>query len=243
MKIVWLSANLFGFELLKEAMKIKEANIVGIITLDKRAKIKMYDGVKENDWHYFKAPVYKLKNINECFEVLKKILPDMIIMCGWRQIIDKKILDIPKKGFIGFHPTLLPKGRGAAPIINSILEGFKKSGVTMYYVNNTLDGGDVIGQKSFKIKDDDYAQDVYKKVVGAGQYLIKMYLPRIISDNAPRVIQREEKASYFKKRSLKENRIDLESNPEEIYRKIRALSKPYNGAYLKLGNKKIGKEE
>ena len=240
MKLIWLSANKLGYELLKEAVNIKNTNIIGIITLDKNASTVMYDGVSEEVWHDFDIPVYKIKVLNEEKELIKKLSADLIIMCGWRQIIDKSILEIPKKGFIGFHPTLLPKGRGSAPIINSILQDFKNSGLTRFYVGEGLDNGDIIGQEEFVINKDDYAKDVYQKVIESGRNLIRKYLPLLIKGKAPRIQQEDSKATFFKKLSLKDNEIDLnKESAEEIYRKIRALSKPYAGAYIKKENKKL----
>lgn len=238
-KMVWLSANLLGYQLLREALKIKDIDINGIITLEARAKTKMYDGVDKKKWYSFGIPVYEIENINEEVKLLKSLHPDIIIMCGWRQIINKEVLNLPKRGMIGFHPTLLPEGRGPAPIINTILEGFKKSGITMFYVSENLDQGDIIGQKEFKVGNDDYAMDIYYQIIRKGKELVKEYLPLLAKNKAPRFAQKEAEATYFQKRSVKDNEIKLEDSLEEIYRKIRAFSKPYNGAHIKLGNNKL----
>jgi len=239
MKILWISANKLGHELLKEVFnQIK--NQVSIITLSKDSKTVMYDGIDSNYWHDFGCDVIQVDRINDAFDCVKEINPDLIIMCGWRQIIDKNILDIPTLGFVGFHPTLLPVGRGSAPIINSILSGYKKSGVTMYHVSEGLDDGDIIGQESFVIEKNDHASDVYEKIIYASKKLIKKYLPLLLENNAPRTKQDEAKATYFKKPSLKDNEIDLKNeSKEQIFRKIKALSRPYRGAYIKCGNDKL----
>ena len=154
-------------------------------------------------------------------------------MCGWRQIIKKDLLGIPRCGIIGFHPTMLPKGRGPAPIINTILEGSPDSGVTLYYISEGLNDGDIIGQKSFIVDPDDYAIDIYQKVTSAGKYLVRKYFPEIASGTAPRITQNFSEISYFPKRSMEDNYIHINSDSmDTIYQKIRAFSKPYNGAYL-----------
>lgn len=238
LKVVWLSANWFGYELLDESMKLKTIAVTAIITLSDKATTKMYDGV--DNWSKFNVPIYEIENINECEVLLQAFNPDIVMMCGWRQIINKKILDIPRLGFIGFHPTLLPKGRGSAPIINTILEGVKESGVTMFYADEGVDSGDIIGIEHFNVDDDDHASDVYDNVIEAGKGLVKTYLPLIAEGKAPRTPQPEEEATYLPKRTLKDNEIHLETEtPEEIYRKIRAFSHPYNGAFVRLGDKKL----
>lgn len=239
-KILWLSANLFGYELLKEALKTKGIDFLGIMTLSPKATTKMYDGIDREKWYEFGMPVYEIENINDQEDKIKSLKPDFIIMAGWRQIIDKKIFTIPSKGLIGFHPSLLPKNRGPAPIINTILMGLKKSGLTMFYAADGIDNGDIIGQAEYDIDENDYAFDVYKKIIIAGKSLIRKFLSKLIDGTAPRIVQDENQATYFTKRTLKENEIDLKNEtPEEIYRKIKALSYPFNGAYIKLGSKKI----
>jgi len=239
-RIIWLSANLFGYELLKEALKEKIANIIAIATLSEKAKTKMYDGVERNRWHKFDIPVYEIENINKEVELLRSLRPDIIIMCGWRQIIDKEILSLPKGGIIGFHPTLLPKGRGPVPIINTILEGYKESGVTMFYLTEAVDGGDIIGQARFSVDKNDYAQDIYDKVIEGGKQLIKKFLPLLVRGKAPRIPQDDKKATYLPKITLKDNEIKPgKETLEEIDKKIRAFSMPYNGAYIRLKNKKL----
>lgn len=238
LKVVWLSANWFGYELLDEAMKLKNIAVTAIITLSNKATTKMYDGVDSEQWRKFNVPVYEIEDINENKVLLQAFSPDVVMMCGWRQIVDKKILDIPKLGFIGFHPTILPKGRGSAPIINTILSGVKESGVTMFYTDEGVDSGDIIGIEHFD--DDDHASDVYDKVIEAGKALVKTYLPLIAEGKAPRTPQPEEEATYFPQRTLKDNEIYLETEtPEEVYRKIRAFSHPYNGAFIRIGDKKL----
>lgn len=239
-KVIWLSANKFGYETLKQVLKIKKVKLSAIITLSKKAKTRMYDGIERNNWYKFNIPVYEIKDINDEIRLINSLDPDFIIMAGWRQIIEKKILNIPRKGFIGFHPTLLPKGRGSAPIINTILSGIEKSGVTMFYLTEGIDNGNIIGQTEFKVSKDDYAQDVYDKVIRGSKKLIKEFLPLLVKGNSPRIPQDERKATYFPKRTLKDNEINLDKETtEQAHRKIRAFSKPYNGAYIKKGNKKL----
>ena len=237
--VVWLSANEFGYRLLETAIDIE--CIEAIITLKENAKTVIYDKPKKS-WECLgrSIPIYKIEDINKEGALLKKLAPDLIVMCGWRQIIKKEILDIPKKGVIGFHPTLLPKGRGPAPIINSILNGVKRSGVTMFHVKEGVDNGDIIGQETFTIREDYHADDVYNEMIFWGKRLLDKYLLLLSVGKAPRTQQNEEEATTFNRRSVKDNEIDLEKeSAEEIYKKIRAFSKPYLGAYIKKDGKKL----
>ena len=250
MNIVWLSANKLGYEILKEAFDVQDTNqdvhLTSLITLSDAATTVMYDSVEKKKWHHLKdkhpIEIYEIERINDnnTKDLLKKLNPDLIIMSGWRQVLDSEVLAIPKKGVVAFHPTLLPTGRGPAPIINSILKGFKEGGLTMYYASQGLDDGDIIGQEKFTIQEDDYAQDVYEKVIKNGRKLIRKYLPLLAAGKAPRIKQDETKATVFEKPKLSDNKIDLEQESFDcVYRKIRALSHPYNGAYLVKDGKKL----
>lgn len=238
MKIVWLSANLFGYRLLSEARKVPNVKIT-VVTLSELAKTRMYDGIDRGKWRKLRIPVYEIENVNESVDLLRKLAPDLIIMCGWRQIIGKEVLELPKLGVVGFHPTLLPIGRGPAPIINTILEGIRTSGVTMFYISDSVDSGDIIAQSQFSVEDDDYAWDVYRKAIRAGRELVDDNLPPLMSDTAMRMPQDECRATHFKKRTIADNEILPNDTPLMISRKIRAFSKPYDGAFITLGGKKV----
>ncbi|MBD3211227.1 MAG: hypothetical protein GF311_01370 [Candidatus Lokiarchaeota archaeon] len=239
MNLIWLSANIFGLELLKEVLNLN-IKVKAIITLSEEAETVMYDGINNERWYKTGIDVYEIERINNERQLFINLEPDFVFMVGWRQIIEKSILNLPKKGFIGFHPTLLPKGRGPAPIINSIINGFKETGLTMFYVSDGIDNGDIIGQEIFKILENDYAEDVYNKMIDAGRRLIRVYLPKLIQGKAPRIPQDERKATIFEKRSMHQNRINIKKESiHEIYNKIRALSKPYSGAYIQKNEKKL----
>ena len=238
-RIVWLSANVMGQELLKEAVKIPGADVVSVITLAEGSKTVMYDGVPTESWDAFGIPVQRIDRVNNEKEVLRSLQPDFVVMCGWRQIVDLDVLTIPSQGFIGFHPTLLPKGRGPAPIINTILEGIRESGITMYYVNEGVDTGDIIGQERFSITDDDRAIDVHDKIIVAAREVIKRHLPQLVAGAAPRISQNEEDATLFPKRTLADNEILRTDPPETRQRKIRAFNKPYRGAFIMQDGEKV----
>jgi len=188
LKFIWLSANLFGYEVLKEVLRAGKIKISGVVTLSAKSKVKMYDGISIKKWYELGIPVYEVEDINSQEKLIEYLDPDFIIMAGWRQIINKSILDIPAKGFIGFHPSLLPKGRGPAPIINTILLDLKKSGVTMFYLGEGVDNGDIIGQVVFDVKDNDYAQDIYEDAIKGAKELVNL-LPLLNDNDAPRTIQ------------------------------------------------------
>jgi methionyl-tRNA formyltransferase len=239
MKIIFLSANKLGYCVFPELLKVPDINIVHIVTLSSQSVTTMYDGIKPDKWKKWDIPVMEINSISEEAEKIKSLSPDLILMCGWRQKIPQSIISIPTKGIIGFHPTLLPIGRGPAPIINSILEGFVKSGVTMFYLSDELDSGDIIGQESFTISEEDNAQAVYNKVIKATKKLIKTYVPLIKSGKSPRIPQDHSKATYFPKRTLEDNEINFDDDLSLIMRKVRAFSTPYRGAFFLINGERL----
>ncbi len=239
LKIVWISANKFGHELLKEAIHYEGVEISAVFTLSKISKTVMYDGISTKAWSEFGVPVFEVNNINEEIEKIKDLRPDFIFICGWRQMIGPQLLSMPGCQVIGFHPTLLPKGRGSAPIINSILAGFCESGVTMFYLSAGIDSGDIIGQNKFVIEKDDTAGQVHDKAIISGVRLVTKYLPLLVKNQAPRIQQIESDATYFEPRSLKDNEIFDTDTTEQAYAKIRAFAEPYKGAFIKKGGKKV----
>ena len=200
----------------------------------------MYDGVSDKKWNEISCKKFFIERMNHEAELLSKINPDVIVMCGWRQIISEEILSIPKSTFVAFHPTLLPWGRGPAPIINTILEGATESGVTLFHVSPDTDRGDVIDQDRFLIDPKETATTLYEKAIESGKKLIENNLDKIVEGTSSRYSQDESKAFTFKKLKLSDNEIDLYCDSVDLIdRKIRALAKPYLGAFIRVGNKKI----
>ncbi len=231
--VLWLSANQFGFALLPEALAVKGMNVINIVTLASSAKTRMYDGVPSERWKEFGIPVTYVDDVNAESEALAALRPDLIVMCGWRQVLDASLLALPKQGVVGFHPTPLPIGRGPAPIINTLLSGVTESGVTLFHVDGGLDTGDLIGQVPFSIGPNDHASDVYARVIEAGKVLVRTYFPLIASGHAPRTKQNETRATYFQKVSRQDNALDPQNDTlESMHRKIRAFSHPYEGAFI-----------
>lgn len=240
MNVVWLSANRLGYELLDAVNGLEEVEVSAVITLSEKADTKMYDSINIEKWRNLETEVYEVENINDEQHLIEDLEPDYLVMAGWRQIIKSHILNAPKKSTIGFHPTLLPKGRGSAPVINSIEQDFEHTGATLFHIEESLDSGDIIGQERFEISEKDHASDVYDKIIEKGSLLVDKYFPMLAKNEAPRKPQNEEEATYFEKPSISENEIKLdEENAETIYNKIRARSDPYDGAYLEFGDKKL----
>lgn len=170
---------------------------------------------------------------------IRDINPDLIIACGWRTIISNEVLSIPKKGTILLHGSLLPKYRGFAPITWPIINGDKETGITLFYVNERVDSGDIIGQIKYPIKEEDTSLIIYQKATKGAVSLMRKYIPLIEKNKAPRIKQNEKEAFYSFSRTPEDGLVDWNKPAVKIYNSIRALTKPYPGAFTYYQNKKL----
>lgn len=184
---------------------------------------------------------YFIDNINDKIniKILKKIEPDFIFVIGISQIIKKEILEIPKYGCIGFHPSLLPKNRGRAVIPWAILSEWEKTGVTLFYLDANMDSGDIIIQKEIEIDERETASTLYEKVIDSLKCLIKNNINKILNNKIERITQNEGNATYCCKRTPKDGYIDWSKSVSEIDRLIRATTKPYPGAFTYYNGEKL----
>jgi methionyl-tRNA formyltransferase len=162
-------------------------------------------------------------NINKKAELLKDIAPDFMLEYGCHYLFKRPVLEIAP--VIGMHPTLLPGRRGRAPLNWTLVDGLKESGVTMFYLDEGVDSGDIIYQKKFQISEKDNVRDLVGKV---NDILIEMNADLITNyPDVPRIPQDHSKATYKEKRSPSDGEIDWNRSSEEIDRLIRATTHPY----------------
>ena len=169
---------------------------------------------------------------------LHDIAPDMIVTAAFGQILSKEILDIPTMGCINVHASLLPKYRGAAPIQWAIIKGEKKTGVTIMYMNEGLDTGDMISSAIVPIEEDMTGGQLYETLAQAGADLLVKTLDDIEVGKAKRTAQKEAEASYYPPLTKELGRIDWNRPAAEIRNLIRALN-PVPGAFAVICGKTI----
>ena len=179
----------------------------------------------------------KVKHINHYIDEIEKEHPDFIFVVGWSQLVDKRIINASKKGTIGFHTSKLPKDRGRSTLAWQIAEGYKETALTMFYLSEGIDNGDIIAQEVIKIESNDYISDVLFKVNKATYDLLSSYFPLLIQGKAPRIKQDENLATYRRLRTDKDSHIDWNTNTEKIYNLIRAVSFPYPKAWTTYNGK------
>lgn len=177
-------------------------------------------------------------------EKIMELDPDLIITAAYGQILPKEILEYPKLGCINVHASLLPELRGGAPIHYAILQGKKKTGVTIMHMVEKLDAGDMISQVEVPIDENDDVGSLHDKLSIAGSDLLSNTLPRIISGEADRIPQKDELATFAANITREQEKVDWNKTGQEIYDHVRGL-RPWPVAYTKLNNEvlKIWKAE
>lgn len=171
----------------------------------------------------------KLKD-EEIIKKIKKINPDLIVVVAYGKIIPKEIISIPKYGIINVHSSLLPKYRGASPIHSAILNGDLETGVSIMYIEEELDAGDVILKEYCKIDEEDTLGTLHDKLKELGAIGLEKALNLIENENVIAEKQDISKVTFVKPISKEQERINWSESKEEIYNKIRGLN-PFPGAY------------
>jgi methionyl-tRNA formyltransferase len=171
----------------------------------------------------------KLRGSAELDEIIS-LNADLIITAAFGQLLPKELLDAPTLGCINVHASLLPKYRGGAPIHKAVMNGETETGVTIMYMVEKLDAGDIISQVSVPINDTDDTGTLFDVLSEAGVELLKNTLPSILDETNERIIQDESLVTFARNISREEERIDWTKGGKEIYDKIRGLH-PWPVAY------------
>ena len=161
---------------------------------------------------------------------IKEINPDLIVVVAYGKILPKEIIDIPKYGIINVHSSLLPKYRGASPIHSAILNGDTESGVSIMYIEEGLDSGDVILQESCDILESDTLGTLHDKLKDLGAIGLEKALKLIEAGKVEATKQDESLATFVKPITKEQAKIDWNNIKEVIFNQIRGLN-PFPAAY------------
>ena len=185
-------------------------------------------------------PVYTPDTLrDEAFaELLGDVDPDLIAVVAYGKILPKNVLDYPKYGCINLHVSLLPKYRGAAPMQRAVMNGDKETGVTVMYMAEGLDTGDIISQVAFPIGDEDDFEAIYDRSAAVGGELLVKTIAQMECGAAKRTPQNDAEASYAAKIEKSDCKIDFSLDARVIDPIIRGVT-PIPGAFAYLGGKML----
>ena len=230
-KVIFMGTPEFAVPILQ--MLIENTEVLLVVTQpDKevgRKKEKKFSPIKElaikNNIETFQ-PI----KIKEDYKYILEKNPDIIITCAYGQIIPNELIETPKYGAINVHASLLPKLRGGAPIHHAIIDGYKKTGITIMYMSSKMDAGDIISQKEITINDKDNVGTLHDKLSKIGTELLKETLPLIFEQKNERIKQNEEEVTFGYNITREEEKIDFNKTAEQVYNQIRGLN-PFPLAY------------
>ena len=185
-------------------------------------------------------PVYAPDDINHPMwvEKIRDLQPEMLFSFYYRSLIKQDILRIPPKGCFNLHGSLLPRYRGRCPVNWVLINGEQQTGVTLHQMTTKADAGDIVQQREVPISDDDTAQTLYGKMTSATQKLLSEALPRLLAGTAVLSPQDPAAATYFGGRGPEDGRIDWHLPASRIRNLVRAVTRPYPGAFSYIAGRK-----
>ncbi len=230
-KVIFMGTPDFAVPVLRKL--IEETNVVLVVTQpDKmvgRHQEVMYTPIKkvalENN-----IPVFQPNNIKEDNKIIFDTDVDIIVTCAFGQFIPESILEFPKYKSINVHASLLPKLRGGAPLHKCLIDGYKKTGITIMYMTKGMDTGDIISQESIDIHINDNVGIIHDKLSVIGADLLIKTLPSIFEGTNERIKQDEKEVTYAYNISREEERLDFSKSSLEVHNQIRGLY-PYPVSY------------
>ncbi|NCO58926.1 MAG: bifunctional UDP-glucuronic acid oxidase/UDP-4-amino-4-deoxy-L-arabinose formyltransferase [Deltaproteobacteria bacterium CG_4_8_14_3_um_filter_51_11] len=206
------------------------------------------DDPGENVWFHSVAelaaskgiPVFAPEDINHPLwaERIKALAPDIIFSFYYRKMLKKSILSIPHRGCINLHGSLLPKYRGRCPVNWAIINGETQTGVTLHYMTPRQDDGDILDREVVIIDYEDTARSLFEKMTAAATILLERALPLIKEGKAGRAPQDNAAASAFGGRRPEDGEIQWHKMARGVRNLVRAVTRPYPGAFSHLGDRK-----
>ncbi len=231
MKVIFLGTPDFGICALKKIMENHQL-LACVCQPDKvgaRGKVE-FCAVKKFALEH-DIPLFQFEKISrDGVETLRALSTDIMVTAAYGQILSQEVIDVAKHGIINIHGSLLPKLRGASPIQSALLQGFTETGVTILQTVKAVDAGDMIVKKSLQIAPYENCGELFERLSALGAEAVCEALEQIENGTAVFVPQDESEATFTKKISAEQEKIDWTKSSSEIINLVRALS-PNIGAH------------
>jgi methionyl-tRNA formyltransferase len=244
MRIVFIGTGAIGVPALR--MLSEKHELVGVVTQpDKPAgrNQRMSSSPVKNALAENAIPILQPARIRdeEAITWVRELAPEVIIVMAFGQILPRALLDVPRFGCLNLHASLLPRWRGAAPIQAAITAGDGGTGITVMYMDEGLDTGDILLQRRIEIAPDETGGSLHDRLAQIAPGTLDDALALLAKNNAPRIAQENSRATYAPKMERKDGSIDWNERAAAIERKIRAYN-PWPGAFTTICDKKRGRE-
>ena len=241
LRVVYVGARVVGRECL-EALLAAQVDIVGLLYLD--------DALADSTVaHTSYAELVEAFNLNArafrslrdpaLVDWLKALHPDVGIVVGVSQLLDDQMLAVPRLGFVGMHPTLLPEGRGRAPIPWALIKGLRQTGVSLFWCEPGADTGPLLAQRAVPVYYEDTASILGARTDRVAAELLVHAMAELARGEVMRIPQDESYASSWPKRRPEDGLIDWSCSSRQLYDWVRALTQPYPGAFTFAAGRKL----
>ena len=174
----------------------------------------------------------------EFYRLLSEISPDIIVVVAYGKILPPEVISYPRYGCVNLHVSLLPKYRGAAPMQRAIMDGERETGVTVMYMNEGLDTGDIISSVAFPITETDDFEAIHDRSAEIGAALLSETVSAIFDGTATRIKQDDSLATYAKKVEKEDCKIDFTRDAYAVNCGIRGVT-PIPGAFAYLNGRML----
>jgi methionyl-tRNA formyltransferase len=238
-RVVFIGSKRMGLRCLTALHATCSSELVHIITFDDRSDTRHVFEELHCFGERHRIPVTVTRGAAELQNAVSAAEPELAIVCGWYSMIAAETRKLARRGFIGVHNSLLPKYRGAAPLVWALLHGEREVGLSIYTLTSGMDDGDIWAQTSTAVGPDDYIGDVLARLEDACAEMIRSVYPRIIDNAITSVPQDARQATYGTLRTREHGRIRWGDPAERIYGWIRAQSSPYPGAFTSCAGQRL----
>lgn len=248
MRLVFIGATEFSRRCLAACLDLDAVQVVGVVTSSPRFEISYRPSGVQNVRHADLAELAQSASIPvlniargmgdaSLLESVVKLRPDAFVVAGWFHMIPRSWREFAPA--YGLHASLLPAYRGGAPLVWAMINGEKETGITMFMLDDGVDTGPIVGQRSVPIHPDDTIATLYSRIESAGLELVRAHLPRIAAGTAALTPQRPSNSGPCPQRGPEDGIIDWSQTAEAIDRFVRAQTRPYPGAFTFVDGRKI----
>jgi methionyl-tRNA formyltransferase len=235
MRILFIGTGEIGLPALRALTSSPHHSVLGVVTQPDKPlgrQLKLGASPVKEEAFRLHLKVFQPEKIGAASSVaqLRYLQPDLIVVAAYGQILPKSILELPGRGCLNLHASLLPKYRGASPIQSAIAAGEKQSGMTIMWMDEGLDTGDILMQEAVTLRRHETAQSLHDRLAQQGAELLMKSLSLIGAAKAPRTPQDKALATLTKKLNKEQGHIDWNRTQREIDAHIRAMT-PWPSAY------------
>ena len=233
LKIAFIGCVNFSRALLETLLTIPDAEVCGVVTCQQSSiNADFFDLTEIADKNGI--PVFHVfsNGQDEIAAWIKELGVDICFCFGWSYLLKSPVLTAAPLGVVGYHPTLLPRNRGRHPIIWSLALGLRETGSTFFMMDAGADSGPILSQERVAINATDDAACLYAKLTRIASHQLDMLVAGLIDGSAVGMPQDPSQATFWRKRTMADGRIDWRMTAESIQNLVRALAFPYSGAHV-----------